>query len=204
MKLRTLAAASAPLALALSLAACGTKTDNTTVTDTNMTATTDDANAMAPGGDTNALDAAVNPALTAQQFVDTAAKSDAFEIAAAKLAEANASSADVKAFAKKMITDHTASTAKIKAAAAKSTPAVTPDPTLTDAQKSMLADLGKLKGADFDKQYVSGQIDAHEQALTLMKNYADGGDSAPLKAAAGEIAPIVQGHLDMVKGMEGK
>ncbi|HEX4695701.1 DUF4142 domain-containing protein [Sphingomonas sp.] len=202
MKLTYLAAASA---LALSLAACGSRTDNMTSTDTSNTMTTTaDDNMTSAGGDTNAMDAAVNPAMTAQQFVDTAAKSDAFEIATAKLAESNAASADVKAFARKMITDHTNSTAKIKAAAAKSTPPVTPDPTMTDAQKSMLADLGKLKGADFDKQYVSGQIDAHEQALTLMKNYADAGDSAPLKAAAGEIAPVVQGHLDMVKGMEGK
>jgi putative membrane protein len=202
MKLRTLAAASAPLALALGLSACAAKADNSSTTTDNTTVVTDNTMTSA-GGDANAMDA-VNPALTAQQFVDTAAKSDAFEIASAKLAQANASSADVKAFAAKMITDHTASTAKIKAAAAKSTPAVTPDPTLTDAQNSMLADLGKLKGADFDKQYISGQVDAHEQALTLMKNYADAGDSAPLKAAAGEIAPIVQGHLDMVKGMEGK
>ncbi len=145
---------------------------------------------------------ALSPAPSGQSFADTAAKSDAFEIAAAKLALTNASSPKVKAFANDMIKAHTGSTAKIKAAAAKASPAITPDPTLTGEQNDDLADLGKLKGADFDKAYIDGQIDAHDDALELMQNFAKDGDVAPLKEAAGEIAPVVKGHLDMAKGLE--
>lgn len=197
-----IAPAALALSLVLGLAACGSRTEQAASTVVNETgdAMTDVGNATA-----NAMDAtadALNPTPSGQTFADTAAKSDAFEIAAAKLAKANSDSADVKKFAATMIDAHTGSTAKIKAAAAKAIPAIKPDATLASDQQSKLDDLGKLKGADFDKAYVDGQISAHEDALSLMKGYAGSGDSPSLKTAAGEIAPVVQKHLDMAKALK--
>ena len=148
------------------------------------------------------VEQAMTPTPNGQGFADKAGKSDAFEIAAANLAKTNADSAEVKKFAATMIEAHTGSTAKIKAAAAKATPAIKPDPMLTSDQQSKLDDLAKLKGADFDKAYIDNQVSAHEDALSLMKNYADNGDTPSLKAAAGEIAPVVQKHLDMAKALK--
>ena len=189
-----------PLALAAALTACGSRTDatvtNTTDTTTTTTATNDVA--AAPTGDTGMM--AATP--SAQQFADLAAKSDAFEIAAAKLAQTNAASDDVKAFATKMILAHTKSTAKIKAAAAAASPAITPDPALAGTDyPTRLSDLAKLKGADFDKAYLAGQVDAHNQALSLMQLYASGGTEANLKAAAAAIVPDVKDHLVMVRAL---
>ena len=192
----------APVALIAALAACGPKAQD--AADNAANAVSEVGSDMTNGA-ANALDAAgdaLSPTPTGQQFADTAAKSDAFEIAAAKLAKANAESADVKKFAATMIEAHTASTAKIKAAAGKADPAITPDATLTSDLQGKLDDLAKLKGADFDKAYVDGQIAAHEDALSLMKGYADKGDTPTLKAAAGEIAPVVQKHLDMAKALK--
>jgi putative membrane protein len=186
-----------PLALAAALAACGSRTGATVTNTTDTTVTTTNDVAAAPAGDGGMM--AATP--SAQQFADLAAKSDAFEIAAAKLAQANGASAAVKAFAAKMIAAHTDSTAKIKKAAAAATPAITPNPSLTSDYDTRLADLGKLKGADFDKAYVAGQIDAHNQALSLLQLYGDKGDSPPLKAAANEIIPVVKDHLVMVRGL---
>lgn len=137
-----------------------------------------------------------------QDFADTAARSDAFEIAAAKLAGANAASARLKAFAREMVAAHTRSAATIKAAAARATPAITPDPKLTNEQMEKLAELGRRKGADFDRDYLMGQIDAHERALSLMKDYARHGDVASLKAAAAAIAPVVRRHLQHAKALD--
>jgi putative membrane protein len=148
----------------------------------------------------NAMDrmgAAVTPVPTPQAFIDTAAKSDAFEIQAAKLAITNANSAEVKAFAQQMIKAHTDSTAKIKAAAGK----LTPNPTLSKDQTEDLADLDKLTDAKFDEEYIDGQVDAHEDALALMKSFAAEGGDAALKKAAGEIAPVIDGHLKMARGL---
>ena len=192
------------IALIAALGACSQKSQDTTtnaVTDigSDISNTTSNAVDTATSATGNALDAAgnaLNPTPTGQEFADKAAKSDAFEIAAAKLAKTNAESADVKKFAATMIEAHTGSTAKIKAAAAKATPAIKPD------QQSKLDDLGMLKGADFDKAYIDGQVSAHEDALSLMKGYAASGDTPSLKATAGEIAPVVQKHLDMAKALK--
>lgn len=147
---------------------------------------------------------ALTPTPSAAEFVNTAAKSDAFEIAAAKLAEKNAASPEVKAFAAQMISAHTDSTAKIKAAASKANPAITPDATLTKDQAEDLADLGKLSGTRFDDEYIDGQVDAHEEALRLMRSYASDGDNAGLKAVAAEVAPVVEGHLAKARELHAK
>ena len=198
------------IALIAALGACSQKAQDTTtnaVTDIGSDIGNTTSGAIDAAGNVagNALDAAgnaLNPTPTGQEFADKAAKSDAFEIAAGKLAKTNAESADVKKFAATMIEAHTGSTAKIKAAAAKATPEIKPDPTLTGDQQSKLDDLAKLKGADFDKAYIDGQVSAHEDALSLMKNYADKGDTPSLKAAAGEILPKVREHLDMAKKLK--
>lgn len=189
-------------ALALGLAACGPKADKTVDTASNDTAAAAADVGNAASNAVNATVDAVTPTPTGQEFTDKAAKSDAFEIAAAKLALADGDSAKVKSFAREMIKAHTASTVMIKAAAKKATPAITPDPTLTGDQNDGLADLGKLKGAEFDSKYTSGQVDAHQDALSLMQDYAKNGDVPSLKATAGEIEPIVQKHLDMAKALE--
>jgi len=147
---------------------------------------------------------AVRPAPSALDFVNRAAKGDAFEIAAAKLAATSAASAEVKAFAAQMITAHTDSTAKIKAAAGKASPAIVPDAALTREQTKDLEKLRAKTGAAFDDEYMDGQVEAHEDALALMRSYATGGKDAALKAAAGEIAPVVEGHLKMARELEAK
>jgi putative membrane protein len=142
------------------------------------------------------------PTPSGQEFADKAAKSDAFEIASAKLAGTNSVSKDVQAFAKEMAKAHADSTTKIKSAAQKANPPITPDPMLTGDQQDKLADLRNLKGADFDRKYISEQVDAHKDALSLMKDYASNGDVPTLKTTAAEIAPIVQRHLDMARSLE--
>jgi len=194
----------APMSLALLIAGCGQKASDTA--DSVQSGASD----LASDAATSVSDAAadVKEALTATptgaEFADKAAKSDAFEIAAAKLARDKASLPEIKTFAAMMITDHTGSTAKIKKAASEAEPAITPNPALTDDQNGKLADLGKLSGADFDSTYVSQQIDAHEQALALMKLYAGHGEVPSLKAAAAAIEPKVQMHLDAIKAIKSK
>jgi putative membrane protein len=202
--MRRLIAIAAPTALALVLAACGPKTSSTAAstenTVGNAASDTGDAISNAAGD----VKEAVTPTPTGQEFADKAAKSDAFEIASSKLAKEKASSADIKSFAAMMIEDHTASTAKVKKAAGEASPAIKPDPTLTDDQNGKLADLRKLSGADFDKEYADQQVDAHQTALSLMTVYADKGDVASLKTVAGEIKPKVAAHLDKIKAIKDK
>ncbi len=190
------------VAMSLALVACGHKTEQQADAAANTVEATAD---MAGAKIENVVEEAkmaVTPTPSAQDFVNSAAKSDAFEIAAAKLAQAKAASADVKAFAAEMIKAHTESTTKIKAAAAKASPALTPDPALTKDQEEDLADLGKLSGAKFDEDYIDGQVEAHKSALLLMQAFGKDGDVPSLKTAASEISPIVEHHLSEARKLE--
>jgi len=189
-------------ALALTLAACGPKAEQTADSLANSaTETADAAGAMASNAMVD-VKQALSATPTGTDFANRAARSDAFEIATAKLAVTDASSQAIKDFAADMIKAHTESTARIKAAAALASPAIIPDATLTEDQQEDLAELGRKKGAEFDEAYIDDQVEAHQDALALMRDYAEHGDTPSLSKAAGEIAPIVQKHLDHAKSLD--
>lgn len=144
----------------------------------------------------------LTPTPSGQEFADMAARSDAFEIAAAKLAATNAQSPQIKAFAAMMIEAHTASTEKVSKAAGAANPALRPNTTLTKEQNDDLAELKALTGLKFDEEYIDGQVDAHEDALDLMRKYAADGTVPTLKTAASEIAPIVEKHLAEARALD--
>ena len=170
----------AGLAGALALAACSQSDDADT--------TAEDAAATA-----SATPAAPAP----QDFVNTVAASDMFEIEAAKLAQEQGTSDKIKAFAAMMIKDHTASSDKLKQAAA-TIDGVTVAPALTTKQQM---DLDTLKdaGDQFDALYAQRQVAAHNEALTLLQGYADNGTENALKTFASDAVPVVQHHLDEAK-----
>ena len=186
------------LASAFALTACG---GGGTVDNSSTTVVTDANDAMANDGTANdammANDTAAAAPMAAQDFANTAAASDAFEIASAKLAETKAGEAGLKSFAKQMIKDHGESTAKLKVAAG----AMTPDKTMNAEQKANMTALQSASGAEFDTVYKAQQLDAHQKALSAMQGYAASGDNAALKAFAAKTAPVVQGHLGMLQKM---
>jgi putative membrane protein len=141
--------------------------------------------------------------MNSSAFVENAARSDMYEIRAGKLAEQKSSNRQIKAFARKMVAAHTKTTAGLKAAIAEGHVNVAVPTGLDQRRKGMLDNLRASSGAEFDKRYVAQQIAAHEEALSLMKGYADHGDNEALKAAAAKTAPLVQQHLDMAKQLPG-
>jgi putative membrane protein len=186
-------------ASALALAACGQKTEPANTGDTSLVAndgTFDAGNAGMAGMN------AVAPANAGQTFVNTAAASDAFEVATSKLALDASSSAAVKKYANQMIAAHTASTDKLKATTAGITPAITPDPTLNAEQQATLDALKTKKGADFDAAYIAAQQSGHQQTLDALKGYAATGDVAALKTFASGLVPTVAAHLNMAKSLK--
>jgi putative membrane protein len=180
------------LAGALSLAACGHKTETTTTETVNTT-----------GDNVADVETPAAPALTpGQTFANTAAASDAFEIETSKLALQLSQSDAVKAFARQMVTAHTTSTEKLKAAAAGVSPAIAPDPTLTPEQQQKLADLKTKTGAAFDTAYAAEQVAGHQATLDALKAYAASPDVAPLSQFATTMVPIVTAHLNMAKSIK--
>jgi putative membrane protein len=176
---------------ALSLAACGQKTETKGAATPMEQAATPDANPAATIA-TPADEAA------APVFVEKASASDLFEIEAAKLAQATSKNAEVKKFAADMIAAHTKSTAALKKAIADAGQTTLAGVTALPAD--LQAKLDELKtAANFDKAYLENQVDAHQSALNLMQRYAQDGDVPAIKAFAAATAPVVQQHYDHAK-----
>ncbi|WP_093294276.1 DUF4142 domain-containing protein [Sphingomonas sp. NFR04] len=203
MKKHLLILSAAPI---FALAACGgnsnggTDAMNSGDTVTNVPAgeTMGDNMGTMNGMDGNAMTAAP---MTGQDFANTVAASDAYEIAAGKLAQQKATAADLKSFGKQMVDDHTKSTAMLKTAAGKASPAITPAPAMTDEQQANLKTLESATGTQFDTAYKSQQVVAHQKALAAVQAYAKGGDVAQLRDFAKDAAPVISKHYDMIKGM---
>jgi putative membrane protein len=135
---------------------------------------------------------------TTKGFVEAAAMGDMYEIEASKLAADRAPSADVKKFAQDMIAAHTKTSAALKGALAKSKEDIALPAALDDRHQGMIDNLTGAKDQDFENRYVAQQVNAHNEALILMRGYAKDGDNADLKAVANEAVPIVQMHLDTI------
>jgi len=184
---------------AMALSSCGPKapTTNSTTIDSSVSSTD---TTLTNGNDV--VNTATPAASPAQAFVNTAAASDAFEIATSKLALDNATSASIKKFAQQMITAHEGSTAKLKTVTAGLSPALTPDPTLTSEQQAKLDDMKGKKGADFDTAYAAAQQGGHQATLDALKAYAASGDVPALKGFASGLVPTVTAHLNMAKALK--
>ncbi len=183
---------------ALALAACGGNETAGGADTANLTVP--EAETMM--GDNMAANMADAPAaISGQQFADTAAASDAYELESSKLARDKAESAAVKEFAAMMVEDHTSSTAKLKDAAGRADPAITPNPTMNAEQTANLEALRTVSGAAFDTLYKQQQIAAHQKALAALQDYAANGDVPALKTFAGETAKVVEGHLKRANSM---
>ncbi len=193
---RTLMFAAAAAA-ALSLAACQKAKDTTAdVGQSEPVNAAQDAVGAAVG----ATSAATLGSHDTGAFVSNAGQSDMYEVQAGQMAQTRGRSADVKAFGKMMVTEHTAMMNQMKPLITAA--GQTPPAGLDERRQGLLDNLRAASDADFDKVYLDQQEAAHNEALTLMKGYADNGDDAGLKAAATKAAPKVQAHLDRVKQMK--
>jgi putative membrane protein len=211
--MRTSVLLTAAAASALALSACNNKSQ---VGNTAGTGNTEWAgNSMNPGqsGPVNAAQDATGAAVGSVSastlgghdtgaFVDNAARSNMYEIQAADIAREKSKNPDVKAFAKMMVDDHTSLETQMKPAIQSAGQTAPTD--LDQRRKGLLDNLKAAAPADFDKTYIDQQVAAHQEALTLMKAYADNGDNAGLKAAATKATPIIQKHLDRAQALQVK
>lgn len=135
-------------------------------------------------------------ALDAATFVTRAMAANAFEIDSSRLAELNAGSDAVKAFARRMIADHGDAGSKLARIATHNSLAP-PEETGSvgeDPLKAAMDRLAGLTGEAFDRAYVEAQLVAHDDAIRLFTAYAESGDDARLRDFAVSTLPKLQEH----------
>jgi putative membrane protein len=139
---------------------------------------------------------------SAQDFVNKAAVAGMFEVQSSELALQKHPDRDTKPFANRMIKDHTSFDNQLKALVSKGkVNAEVPAGLDADHQK-MLDDLRNLDGKQFDEAYDKDQLDGHEQAVDLFRQYARNGDNKDLKRWAAKTLPHLEAHLAMAKKLQ--
>jgi putative membrane protein len=136
-------------------------------------------------------------------FVKDAAQCSMLEFELAKLATTNASSEDVKQFSKRIIDDH----AKVDQELVKlaGNKGVTLPKTLEDKKCKELCDkMSKLKGKDFDREYMRHVVDDHEKALAEFQTAAKSLTDPDLKAWVTKTLPTLTDHLRQAKEVQAK
>ncbi len=135
---------------------------------------------------------------TDPQIAHIAYTAGQLDIAAAKQALSRSSNKDVRAFAEGMVNDHTA--VKKKALDLVKKLKVTPEindtsRALTKAAADKRAELSKLKGAEFDKNYIDNEVAYHKTVNGALETTLIPSASNPeLKSLLQDGLKIFQGH----------
>lgn len=154
----------------------------------------------APAAAAGAPSASPGASESTRAVVNGVALTDLYQVQAGKIAEAKAQSAAVKDFAKSMVSDHTEASSQMKQLFV-----VTKVPVPTELGprgQRMIAALEAAAPADFDKVYLDQQQAAQAAELTVLRVYADGGESSDIRPAAAKRIPKVQASLEKVQELQ--
>ncbi len=140
--------------------------------------------------------------MAAGDFVTQVAASDQYEIQASRLAATKSSRADVKAYAKMMVSQHMATSKSLMAALRNNERTIArPSNKLNSEQAANLSLLKKAPKASFDNLYLTQQLQAHQQAWALQKGYALNGTDPALKQVAATAVPMIEQHYQQAKAL---
>ena len=123
-------------------------------------------------------------------FMKAAAKGGEMEVAMGNIASQNATSADVKSFGQRMVTDHSKANEELKSIAEKKGVTL---PTKKPTEKWTS-----------DKAYMNSMVEDHEKDLAEFQKEASETNDPDLKQFANDTAKLIQQHLDLAKETQGK
>lgn len=136
------------------------------------------------------------------EFVQKASVSNMFEIQSSELALQRAVHPEVRNLAQQMVTDHTSAGEELRSAAQQAGGGIAPASALDDKHQKLLEDLQKASPEEFDNKYVDMQRSAHAEAITLFRDFSDGGKDGPVKAFAASTLPTLEAHEAHVKQVD--
>jgi len=131
---------------------------------------------------------------------------NAGEIAAGKIAQTKASNADVKAYAREMVTAHTALDKKgVKISGQTAATNAAMRDSVVNANTAMSSQLqSAASGADFDRAYIDGQVTGHQNTLNFLQQAQNQAQNADLKQMITAAIPDVQQHLERARALQSK
>lgn len=146
--------------------------------------------------------AAADKADSPQAFVKEAAQGGMAEVKLGELALKQATNGDVKSFGQRMIDDHGKANKELAQLAEKKGMSMPTD--LGDKHQKAYDHLSGLKGAEFDKAYMSHMVDDHKEDVEAFQKQAKDGQDEDVKAFATKTLPTLEEHLKMAQEIAGK
>jgi putative membrane protein len=133
------------------------------------------------------------------EFVARAVERGQQQIDAGKVALQQAVSAEVRAFADRMVKNHTTVNAELLSLA-DAPPPVPSDEAAPAAPRAT----AEQPGAAFDRTYMEQAVTDHELLVTLFEDEAASGKDERLKLWAGQKVPALREHLEMARALRAK
>ncbi len=130
-------------------------------------------------------------------FIKAAASGGMMEVQLGKTAQQKAASSQVKEFGRRMQTDHSKANDQLKKVAAKKNVKLPTE--LEGKQKSTMDKLTKLKGDEFDREYMNTMVDDHKEDIEKFEQEADKGKDPDVKKFAKDHLPILKKHLALAQ-----
>ena len=138
--------------------------------------------------------------MSEQSFVEKASVANQFEIDSSKLTLRKSNNKDIKAFAQRMVSEHSQTGKEMKKAIQASDSRATPPAAgLDEKHQNLMKKLTSLSDRDFDKHYISMQIEAHKEAISLFTDYSKYGVNSTLRKFAADTLPHLKDHLKHIQ-----
>jgi putative membrane protein len=130
-------------------------------------------------------------------FIKDAAGGGMMEVQLGKAAQEQGSKSQVKEFGRRMQKDHSKANDALKKIAAKKDVKIPTE--LEGKQKSTFDKLTKLRGDEFDREYMSSMVDDHREDIQKFQKEADNGKDSDVKKFAKDHLPILKKHLELAE-----
>ena len=130
-------------------------------------------------------------------FVREAALAGMMEVQLGKTAQDRAAKPQVKEFGRHMQTDHSKANEELKKIAAKK--GLKLPMALEGKPKATFDKLAKLKGDEFDREYMNAMVDDHKQDIEKFQQESDKGKDPDVKKFAQDHLPILKKHLALAE-----
>ncbi|HUA17649.1 MAG TPA: DUF4142 domain-containing protein [Bryobacteraceae bacterium] len=133
-------------------------------------------------------------------FLNMAADTNMTEAHLGQMAQTDASASSVRDFGQTLTRDHTNAYQSLTELANQA--GVTIPKGIDIRRDHSVEALARLKGANFDRSFLKQEVQDHETALAAFKREAEHGHDAAVKAYAGKMVPILEGHLRTAQRLE--
>jgi putative membrane protein len=134
-------------------------------------------------------------------FIREAIQGNLAEIEMGKLAQQRSNNDGVKAFGRMLADDHSAANQRARTVAQQLNVSPPTKPSLK--QRATYAAQSLLRGARFDRQFVSHMVSDHQKDIAAYRAQAQAG-AQPTASMARETLPTLEKHLTTAKNLQAK